>query len=47
MPKQKRRSWLPRGGYFVTIDGEKRFISTGVNPNSEERRRYNERKKKD
>ena len=44
MPKQKRRSWLPREGYFVIIDGEKKFISTGVNINSEERKQYNERK---
>jgi len=45
MPNQKRKSWLPREGYYVTIDGEKKFISTGVNTNSEERRRYNESKK--
>ena len=44
MPNQKRKSWLPREGYYVIIDGKKKFISTGVNTNSEERRRYNENK---
>ena len=44
MPNQKRKSWLPREGYYVMIDGKKKFISTGINRNSEERRRYNESK---
>ena len=34
MPKQKRRSWMPKAGYYKVVGGERIFIVTGENHNA-------------
>ena len=34
MPKQKRRSWMPKAGYYTVVEGKRIFIVTGENPNA-------------
>jgi hypothetical protein len=34
MPKQKRRSWMPKEGYYKVVGGKKYFVVTGENHNA-------------